>query len=42
MNKGKKIIDEINATVKSWKDYAEEAAVRSDLKERINENLNTF
>ena len=39
---GKKIIEEINATVKSWKHYAEQAAVRRDLKARINENLNTF
>lgn len=42
IKKGKKIIYEINDTVKSWKAYAEQAQLRNDLKERINNNLNTF
>lgn len=42
LKKGEKIIDEIIAVVKSWDQYAKQAGVRNDLKERINQNLNTF
>jgi serine/threonine-protein kinase HipA len=42
LKKGEKIIDEINAVVKSWDQYAKQAGVRNDLKERINQNLNTL
>lgn len=42
IKKGDKIIDEINAVVKDWRKYASQAGVRVDLKERINDNLNTF
>lgn len=42
IKKGAKIIEDINSTVKSWNRYAELAEVRTDLKERINSNLNTF
>ena len=42
LKKGKTIIEEINAVVKNWKTYAEQAQVRKDLTERIHNNLNTF
>jgi len=42
IKKGAKIIEDINSTVKSWNRYAERAQVKTDLKERINSNLNTF
>jgi len=42
IKKGAEIINEINATVKSWNNYAEQAQLRNDLKERIHNNLNTF
>jgi serine/threonine-protein kinase HipA len=42
IKKGEKIINEINLVVKTWKQYAEEASVRSDLTKRINQNLNTI
>lgn len=42
IKKGEKIIDEINAVVKSWNKYAKQAEVRKDLKDRIYQNLNTF
>jgi len=42
IKKGAKIIEDINSIVKSWNKYAERAEVRSDLKERISGNLNTF
>ena len=42
IKKGEKIINEVNLVVKSWKQYAEEVSVRSDLIERINRNLNTI
>ena len=42
IKKGEKIIDDINSTIKSWKDYAERAELRNDLKERIHSNLNVF
>ncbi len=40
IKKGEIIIDEINSVIKSWKIYASQAEVRSDLKKRINDNLN--
>lgn len=42
IKKGAKIIEEINATIKSWNDYAERAQLRNDLKEKIKNNLNVF
>ena len=42
LKKGKTILEEINAVVKNWKTYAEQAQVRKDLTERIHNNLNTF
>ena len=42
IKKGEKIIDEINAAVKLWKEYADKAGVRDDLKERIQLNLSTL
>ena len=42
IKKGEKIIDTINAVVKSWNSYAEHVNLRSDLKERIGKSLNTF
>lgn len=38
--KGRDIIDEVNAAVKNWSGFAEQAQVRSDLKEMIEGNLN--
>jgi serine/threonine-protein kinase HipA len=40
IKKGEKIIDEINSVVTSWGEYAKQAKVRTDLKERIRQNLN--
>nr|WP_317175352.1 HipA domain-containing protein [Cyclobacterium xiamenense] len=40
IKKGERIIDEINLIIKSWNDYAKQAGVRTDLKERIHQNLN--
>ena len=42
IKKGSKIIDDINSIVKSWNTYATQAGVRKDLKERIQDNLNTL
>ncbi|HAC16012.1 MAG TPA: toxin HipA [Bacteroidetes bacterium] len=42
IKRGSKIIDDINAIVKSWSTYAEQADVRMDLKKLIQANLNTF
>jgi serine/threonine-protein kinase HipA len=42
IKKGEKIIEDIYSKVESWNKYAERAEVRNDLKERINDNLNTF
>jgi len=42
IKKGEKIIAEINATIKSWNNYAEQAQLRNDLKERIHNSLNIF
>ncbi len=42
IKKGGKIIEDINAIVKSWNKYAEQADVRNDLKEKINTNMNTY
>lgn len=42
IKKGEKIIEAINSTVKSWNKYANLAKLRVDLKEKINNNLNTF
>ena len=40
IKKGERIIDDINLVVKSWDEYAEQAYVRTDLQERIRQNLN--
>jgi serine/threonine-protein kinase HipA len=40
IKKGVKIIDEINWIVKSWNDYTKQAGVRTDLQQRIHQNLN--
>ncbi len=42
IKKGAEIIEAINATIKSWKKYADQAQLRTDLKEKINSNLNTY
>ncbi|TMU57113.1 type II toxin-antitoxin system HipA family toxin [Flagellimonas algicola] len=42
LKKGKSILEEINAVVKSWKSYAAQAQVRKDLTERIHNNLNVL
>ena len=42
IKKGKKIVDEINAVVKSWNSYAAKAEVRIDLKNRIKQTLNVL
>ena len=42
IKKGEKIIDQINLVVKSWYDYAAQANVRSEIKKRIHQNLNTL
>ncbi|MCP4122382.1 MAG: type II toxin-antitoxin system HipA family toxin [Bacteroidetes bacterium] len=42
IKKGEKIIEDINSIVKAWNTYADRAEVRNDLKERINDNLNTL
>jgi len=42
IKKGSKIIDDINNLVKKWHNYAEQAKVRIDLREKISLNLNTF
>jgi hypothetical protein len=42
IKKGKKIIEDINYTIKSWSKYAEQVELRIDLKEKIKNNLNTF
>lgn len=42
IKKGEKIISEINEVVRSWHTYADQAEVRNDLQDRINQNLNSF
>jgi serine/threonine-protein kinase HipA len=42
IKKGGRIIEDINSIVKKWKNYAEQAGVRNDLRETIHMNLNTF
>ncbi len=42
IKKGERIIEEINSIVKSWNKYAEQAKVRTDLKENIYRNLNVI
>ena len=42
IKKSAKIIDDINSIVNSWNTYATRAGVRNDLKERIQDNLNTL
>ncbi|MEM6892429.1 MAG: type II toxin-antitoxin system HipA family toxin [Bacteroidota bacterium] len=42
LKKGKTILEEINAVVKNWKTYSQQAGVRQDLMERIHNNLNTL
>ena len=40
IKKGEKIVEDTNLVVKSWNVYANQAGVRTDLKERICQNLN--
>lgn len=40
IKKGERIVEDINLVIKSWTDYAKQAGVRNDLKERIRQNLN--
>lgn len=42
IKKGEHIIEEINTTIKSWPNYADEAGLRQDLKTFIHQNLNTI
>lgn len=42
IKKGEKIIDQVNAVIKSWPFYAKQAGVRKDLFRRIQANLNTY
>ena len=42
IKKGEKIIDEINLVIKSWNDFAKQAGVRTDLQQRIHQNLNVL
>lgn len=42
IKKGEKIIEDINLVVNSWTSYANQAGVRSDLNEKIRQNLNIF
>ncbi|MGE0932146.1 type II toxin-antitoxin system HipA family toxin [Peijinzhouia sedimentorum] len=42
IKKGEKIVNDINLVVKSWSAYAKQASVRTDLQERIRQNLNTL
>lgn len=42
IKKGEKIVNDINLVVKSWTAYAKQAGVRTDLQERISQNLNTL
>lgn len=40
IKKGEKIVEDINLVIKSWTAYAKQASVRTDLRERIRQNLN--
>ena len=42
IKKGETIVNDINLVVKSWPAYAKQASVRTDLQERIRQNLNTL
>ncbi len=42
LKKGEKIIEQLNEVILSWRDYAKQAGVRSDLTERIANNLQSF
>ena len=42
IKKGESIINELNATIKKWYDFAHQANVREDLKVKIQSNLNVF
>ncbi len=42
IKKGREIIDEINAVVRKWDDFASRVNVREDLKINIKNNLRTF
>jgi serine/threonine-protein kinase HipA len=42
IKKGNKIIEEINAVVKKWKDFAGRAEVRKELSQTIQNNLHTL
>ncbi|MFW5852249.1 MAG: type II toxin-antitoxin system HipA family toxin, partial [Bacteroidota bacterium] len=42
VKKGEKIIDEINAIIKSWNQFAKQADVQKNLREKIYQNLNTL
>ncbi|MFZ4413813.1 MAG: type II toxin-antitoxin system HipA family toxin [Bacteroidales bacterium] len=39
---GEKIIEQINSVIKTWKNYAEQSGVRTNISKKINENLNTL
>lgn len=40
IKKGERIIEEVNSVIKSWRDYAKRAGVKSELENYINQNLN--
>ena len=42
IKKGESIINELNATINKWKDFAHQANVREDLILKIHSNLNVF
>ncbi|MEM6641682.1 MAG: type II toxin-antitoxin system HipA family toxin [Bacteroidota bacterium] len=42
IKKGKSIIEQVNATVKQWPNFAEEADVSASKRDQINETLETF
>jgi len=42
IKKGEAIINELNAVIKNWNDFANQANVRKDLQEKIRLNLNVF
>lgn len=42
IKKGEKIVEDINLVVKSWTAYAKQAGVRTDLQQRIQQNLNVL
>ena len=42
IKKGEAIINDLNAVIKNWNDFAQQANVRKDLQEKIQSNLNVF